>query len=108
MAPFAPTPCIISYYLCSTFLSAVNSPWQPIPSLQINQYFILWNKTENYWTSGPWDEQARIFSLVPEMRLNYIYNFSYVSDENESYFTYSLYNPSTISAASMVGKQQAM
>ncbi|KAK9044023.1 hypothetical protein V6N11_072346 [Hibiscus sabdariffa] len=97
MAPFAPTPCIISYYFCCTFLSAVNSPWQPIPSLQINQYFILWNKTENYWTSGPWDEQARIFSLVPEMRLNYIYNFSYVSNDNESCFTYSLYNPSTIS-----------
>ncbi|XP_022742648.1 G-type lectin S-receptor-like serine/threonine-protein kinase At2g19130 [Durio zibethinus] len=62
-----------------------------------NQYFILWNKTENYWTSGPWDEQTRIFSLVPEMRLNYIYNFSYVSNENESYFTYSLYNPAIIS-----------
>ncbi|KAK8568469.1 hypothetical protein V6N13_106381 [Hibiscus sabdariffa] len=62
-----------------------------------NQYFILRNKTENYWTSGPWDEQARIFSLVPEMRLNYIYNFNYASNENESYFTYSLYNPSTIS-----------
>ncbi|XP_022763999.1 G-type lectin S-receptor-like serine/threonine-protein kinase At2g19130 [Durio zibethinus] len=62
-----------------------------------NQYLIQWNGSENYWTSGTWDEQTRIFSLVPEMRLNYIYNFSYVSNENESYFTYSLYNPSTIS-----------
>ncbi|XVF44506.1 hypothetical protein PTKIN_Ptkin02bG0128700 [Pterospermum kingtungense] len=62
-----------------------------------NQYFILWNRSENYWSSGPWNEQSRIFSLVPEMRLNYIYNFSYVSNENESYFTYSLYNPATIS-----------
>ncbi|KAA8526451.1 hypothetical protein F0562_008346 [Nyssa sinensis] len=40
---------------------------------------------------------GQIFSLVPEMRSNYIYNFSYVSNENESYFTYSLYNPSIIS-----------
>ncbi|XWS39531.1 hypothetical protein CRYUN_Cryun18bG0063600 [Craigia yunnanensis] len=64
---------------------------------QSNQYFILWNRSENYWTSGSWDEQTRIFSLVPEMRLNYIYNFSYVSNENESYFTYSLYNPNIIS-----------
>ncbi|KAF5754514.1 putative non-specific serine/threonine protein kinase [Helianthus annuus] len=31
------------------------------------------------------------------MRLNYIYNFSFFSDENVSYFTYSLYNPSIIS-----------
>ncbi|XVE49812.1 hypothetical protein DITRI_Ditri01bG0111600 [Diplodiscus trichospermus] len=62
-----------------------------------NQYVILWNGSERYWTSGAWDEQTRIFSLVPEMRLNYIYNFSYVTNENESYFTYSLYNPATIS-----------
>ncbi|XWS68556.1 hypothetical protein CRYUN_Cryun04dG0100100 [Craigia yunnanensis] len=31
------------------------------------------------------------------MRLNYIYNFSYVSNANESYFTYSLYDPTIIS-----------
>ncbi|CAK9146176.1 unnamed protein product [Ilex paraguariensis] len=60
-----------------------------------SQYIIKWNKTEQYWTSGRWNGQ--IFSLVPEMRLNYIYNFSYVDNENESYFTYSLYNPQTIS-----------
>ncbi|CAL0303928.1 unnamed protein product [Lupinus luteus] len=58
-------------------------------------YLILWNKSEQYWTSGTWNGQ--IFSLVPEMRLNYIYNFSFHSDENESYFTYSVYNTSTIS-----------
>ncbi|XP_012571988.3 G-type lectin S-receptor-like serine/threonine-protein kinase At2g19130 [Cicer arietinum] len=58
-------------------------------------YLILWNKSEQYWTSGPWN--GHIFTLVPEMRLNYIYNFSFVSNENESYFTYSLYNPSIIS-----------
>ncbi|KAK8519080.1 hypothetical protein V6N13_017677 [Hibiscus sabdariffa] len=62
-----------------------------------NSYIILWNRTREYWTSGAWDEQSRIFSLVPEMRLNYIYNFSFYSDENESYFTYSLYNSEIIS-----------
>ncbi|KAK8562542.1 hypothetical protein V6N12_010619 [Hibiscus sabdariffa] len=62
-----------------------------------NSYIIRWNGTRQYWSSGPWDEQSRIFSGVPEMRLNYIYNFSFHSDENESYFTYSLYNPETIS-----------
>ncbi|KAA8524500.1 hypothetical protein F0562_010923 [Nyssa sinensis] len=61
-----------------------------------SQYFIKWNRSEDYyWTSGPWNGQ--IFSLVPEMRLNYIFNFSFVDNENESYFTYSLYNPSIIS-----------
>ena len=60
-----------------------------------SSYIIRWNKSEQYWSSGPWD--GKIFSWVPEMRANYIYNFSYVSNENESYFTYSLYNPSIIS-----------
>ncbi|CAK8536519.1 unnamed protein product [Lathyrus sativus] len=58
-------------------------------------YLLLWNKSEEYWTSGAWN--GHIFSLVPEMRLNYIYNFSFVSNENETYFTYSLYNDLIIS-----------
>ncbi|KAL4620281.1 hypothetical protein ACB092_06G141900 [Castanea dentata] len=60
-----------------------------------SSYIIRWNKSVPYWSSGPWD--GKIFSWVPEMRANYIYNFSYVSNENESYFTYSLYDPSIIS-----------
>ncbi|TYH39214.1 hypothetical protein ES332_D12G164600v1 [Gossypium tomentosum] len=59
---------------------------------KVNQQTAVW-----YWTSGAWDPQRRILSLVPEMRLNEIYNYSYVSNEKESYFTYSLYDPSTIS-----------
>ncbi|XP_051140765.1 G-type lectin S-receptor-like serine/threonine-protein kinase At2g19130 [Andrographis paniculata] len=59
------------------------------------QYIIRWNRSEEYWSSGPWNGQ--IFSGVPEMRLNYIYDFSYINDTEESYFTYSLYNPSIIS-----------
>ncbi|CBI17998.3 unnamed protein product, partial [Vitis vinifera] len=35
--------------------------------------------------------------LVPEMRSNYIYNFSFYSDANQSYFTYSLYDKTIIS-----------
>ncbi|KAL2547848.1 G-type lectin S-receptor-like serine/threonine-protein kinase [Forsythia ovata] len=60
-----------------------------------SQYIIRWNRTYQYWTSGAWN--GHIFSLVPEMRLNYIYNFSYEDNVNESYFTYSLYDPSIIS-----------
>ena len=43
---------------------------QPITS----SYVIVYNKSQLYWTSGPWD--GKIFSWVPEMRANYIYNFS--------------------------------
>ncbi|KAB2610559.1 G-type lectin S-receptor-like serine/threonine-protein kinase [Pyrus ussuriensis x Pyrus communis] len=62
-----------------------------------NAYLILWNRSRQYWTSGPWDPKSKIFSLVPEMRLNYIYNFSYFTNETESYFTYSVYDPKRVS-----------
>ncbi|KAL7219060.1 hypothetical protein ACSBR2_012187 [Camellia fascicularis] len=60
-----------------------------------SQYVMFWNGSKQYWTSGPWNGQ--IFSLIPEMRANYIFNFSCHDNENESYFTYSMYNPSIIS-----------
>jgi hypothetical protein len=56
------------------------------------QFFIEWNRSHWYWSSGHWD--GEIFALVPELRSNYIFNFSYVSNENESYLTYYLYNTS--------------
>ncbi|KAK9924624.1 hypothetical protein M0R45_032984 [Rubus argutus] len=62
-----------------------------------NSYILMWNRSKQYWTSGSWDAKNRSFSLIPEMRLNYIFNYSYVTNENESYFTYSLYDPKTIS-----------
>ncbi|XP_042756055.1 G-type lectin S-receptor-like serine/threonine-protein kinase At2g19130 [Lactuca sativa] len=60
-----------------------------------NMYVCKWNGSQQYWTSGAWN--GKIFELVPEMRLNYIYNFSYHMNENETYFTYSLYNSSLVS-----------
>ncbi|KAK1388950.1 Receptor-like serine/threonine-protein kinase [Heracleum sosnowskyi] len=53
-----------------------------------NQSVILWNRTKQIWKSGPWDGQA--FSLVPEMRHNSysLFNFNYVSNENETSFSY--------------------
>ncbi|XP_011039073.1 PREDICTED: G-type lectin S-receptor-like serine/threonine-protein kinase At2g19130, partial [Populus euphratica] len=60
-----------------------------------SQFFIEWNRSHRYWSSGDWDGER--FTMVPEMRLNYIFNFSYVSNENESYFTYSVYNSSILS-----------
>ncbi|XP_040371197.1 receptor-like serine/threonine-protein kinase SD1-8 isoform X2 [Rosa chinensis] len=58
-----------------------------------NSYILLWNRSKQYWTSGPWDEKNRTFGLVTD----YIYNFSYVTNKNESYFTYSLYDPAILS-----------
>ncbi|XP_055823368.1 G-type lectin S-receptor-like serine/threonine-protein kinase At2g19130 [Solanum dulcamara] len=68
------------------------------------QYIIRFNRSEPYWNTGPWN--GRIFRDVPEMRTNYIYNFSYEEKQNESYFTYSLYNDSIISRFIMDGSGQ--
>ncbi|CAL8139749.1 unnamed protein product [Prunus armeniaca] len=62
-----------------------------------NSYILLWNRSKQYWTSGSWNASSNIFSLAPEMRLNYAYNYSFVSNENGSYFTYSLYDPKKVS-----------
>ncbi|KAF8093551.1 hypothetical protein N665_0383s0176 [Sinapis alba] len=60
-------------------------------------YKILWNGSTQYWSSGPWNPQSKLFDSVPEMRLNYIFNYSFFSNATESYFTYSLYNTQNIS-----------
>ncbi|KAJ0111192.1 hypothetical protein Patl1_02133 [Pistacia atlantica] len=57
---------------------------------------MLRNRTEQYWISGLWN--AQYFSLVPEMmylKSNDMFNISHVSNENESYFTYSVAAPIT-------------
>ncbi|RID44306.1 hypothetical protein BRARA_I01111 [Brassica rapa] len=60
-------------------------------------YKILWNGSTQYWSSGPWNPQSKLFDSVPEMRLNYIFNYSFFSNATESYFTYSIYNKANIS-----------
>jgi hypothetical protein len=59
-----------------------------------NQYFLEWNRSQIYWSSGVWNGTTHKFAFVPEMTLNYVFNYSFVSNENGRYFTYSLYNPS--------------
>ncbi|KAI3824720.1 hypothetical protein L1987_06191 [Smallanthus sonchifolius] len=46
-----------------------------------------WNRSQQYWDTGSWDP----------LMINDVYNFSYQTNENESYFTYASYNPSFIS-----------
>ncbi|KAF8409399.1 hypothetical protein HHK36_005475 [Tetracentron sinense] len=53
------------------------------------QLFIM-QGSERYWTSGLWN--GGTFTRVPETRLGYIYNFRYVTNQNESYFIFNLYD----------------
>ncbi|XP_010927759.2 G-type lectin S-receptor-like serine/threonine-protein kinase At2g19130 [Elaeis guineensis] len=51
-----------------------------------SQYFIQWNKSVSYWTSGTWN--GHVFSGVPEMIESHEDDFTYVNNRDESYFTY--------------------
>ncbi|PIA54958.1 hypothetical protein AQUCO_00901099v1 [Aquilegia coerulea] len=81
-------------------LTSWRSPHDPAKGLysgQLDRYgdeLFIQSKEKNNrsWSSGRWN--GEIFSLVPEMRLVYNLNYRYVKNENESYFTYYVYNSS--------------
>ncbi|KAD7478990.1 hypothetical protein E3N88_02126 [Mikania micrantha] len=85
-------------HIISSWKSADN-PAVGLFSLELDQnhkqLVIMWNRSVQYWSSGSWDGQ--FFSWIPEMRLNSIYNLSYIDNENESYLAYYPYNSSVIS-----------
>lgn len=63
-----------------------------------SQFIMLWNKTEKYWSSGLWIPDQQIFSLLPELRFlkTQLYSFSYIDNENETYISYSVHDPSIV------------
>ncbi|KAK3023752.1 hypothetical protein RJ639_044461 [Escallonia herrerae] len=60
-----------------------------------NEYVMMWNMSKRYRSTGVWQKQNQFFSYIHE--LNYIYRFNFSSDENETYFTYSIVNPAIVS-----------
>ncbi|GKA02759.1 G-type lectin S-receptor-like serine/threonine-protein kinase [Tanacetum coccineum] len=48
---------------------------------------LKWNESLQYWDTGSWNP----------LMANPFYKYDYQTNENESFFTYSSYNPSTIS-----------
>jgi hypothetical protein len=59
------------------------------------QYFLEWNRSQIYWSTGVWNEKTQTFANVPELTSNVLlFNYSFVSNETETYFTYYLFDPS--------------
>ncbi|XP_010254131.1 PREDICTED: G-type lectin S-receptor-like serine/threonine-protein kinase CES101 isoform X2 [Nelumbo nucifera] len=55
---------------------------------------MAWRRGNVYWKSGIWNNQS--FENVPDLTSDDVrYNYSYISNENETYFTYSLKNSSS-------------
>nr|GMC72865.1 G-type lectin S-receptor-like serine/threonine-protein kinase At2g19130 [Ipomoea batatas] len=82
-------------------LRSWKSPEDPSPGLyslamdpQIWQFAATWNGTDRYWTSGP--ANGSLFKLVPEMRANPIYNFTFVNNANQTFFVYEFFNPDAV------------
>nr|GMC72864.1 G-type lectin S-receptor-like serine/threonine-protein kinase At4g27290 isoform X1 [Ipomoea batatas] len=62
---------------------------------EIGEYVLKWNGTEQYWSSGSWN--GTLFNSIPGLRSNTIYNFTYVNNDNETYYAYYFYNSAVIS-----------
>jgi len=60
-----------------------------------SQFFLSWNRTVNFWSSGEWT--GSIFAGIPEMTSHDKYNFEFVNTSNANYFDYSLQDPTVIS-----------
>jgi hypothetical protein len=64
-----------------------------------SQYLLMWNSTQQYWTTGNWT--GRSFTAVPEMissdaYAHSLYRFDYVNGANGSYFTYEITDDSIL------------
>ncbi|KAF5442718.1 hypothetical protein F2P56_035345 [Juglans regia] len=59
------------------------------------QFILEWNNSHVYWSSGVWNSSS--FPSVPPAWFQAgIYNFNFVSNENETYVTYSLSSVSRV------------
>jgi hypothetical protein len=78
-------------------LSAWKGPDDPSPGdftwgtqLQGNPELVMWKGSKKYCRSGPWNGIG--FSGAPELRKNPVFNFDFVDDGEEVYYTYNLKN----------------
>ncbi|XP_009609150.2 G-type lectin S-receptor-like serine/threonine-protein kinase At4g27290 isoform X2 [Nicotiana tomentosiformis] len=59
----------------------------------IGELILRWNKTVQYWSTGPWN--GHTWANAP-LKSNPTYNFSYINNTDEVYFTYFIFNPSVL------------
>lgn len=73
-----------------------NDPSPGTVSFKVNPQnldeFIILKGNQTYWSTGSYNGMT--FQNMPELRTNSIYHFSFVRNENASYFTYSSSNTS--------------
>ncbi|KAM3386969.1 hypothetical protein ACQJBY_010084 [Aegilops geniculata] len=61
----------------------------------LNQFLLApLNSSMPYWYSGVWNGQY--FALMPEMSKGYFMNFTFVDNDQEKYFMYTLHDETTV------------
>lgn len=53
---------------------------------------VIWKASKKYFRSGPWNGER--FSGASALRVNPLYNYSFISNKDEVYYTYQLKNKS--------------
>ncbi|KAJ6836652.1 G-type lectin S-receptor-like serine/threonine-protein kinase [Iris pallida] len=59
-----------------------------------NQYVILWNRTDIYWSSGLWNGQ--FFSAVPGTKESTAFNFTFIDDKDRKFASYTILDNNVI------------
>lgn len=64
--------------------------------IQLTNYpeAVMWKGSEKFYRSGPWNGLR--FSGAPELKANPVFEFKFVSNENEVFYIYQLINKSII------------
>ncbi|ONK74664.1 uncharacterized protein A4U43_C03F8860 [Asparagus officinalis] len=95
-------------------LTSWKNPDDPAPGLFAqsmdpdgsNQYVILWNGSEIYWTSGLWNGQ--FFSNVPGTKEHTVFNFSFIDNSKRKFATYTILANSVITRCVMDSTGQVL
>lgn len=82
------------------FLTSWRNPEDPSPGMftqemdpnGTGQLYLLRDRRHRYWASGVWT--GEMFTAIPEMKLNHLFDFSHVSNVNVNEFSYRVLNTS--------------
>ncbi|KAJ8534443.1 hypothetical protein K7X08_016171 [Anisodus acutangulus] len=56
---------------------------------------VMWKGSKKYFRGGPWNGER--FSGAPELKVNPVYDYNFISNKDEVYYTYQLKNKSVFS-----------
>ncbi|KAF3657997.1 hypothetical protein FXO38_13450 [Capsicum annuum] len=73
------------------------SPGELSNGIELHEYpqAVIWKGSRKYFRGGPWTGDKS--SGAPELRVNPVFDYSFISNKNEVYYIYQLKNKSVIS-----------